>query len=377
MTTLVFDPQVEGHHLECLHNLYLGALRKPNHKFIFAVSSEFEKLRAQYEWPKAEHITFDLIDGLSALRLGSIYASAWRLSKVVRRLVEIHKVDSVFLIMLLQVMPFLPFFLPRGVKASGILYNIFLYETRFGQRIYEMLMCLIMSAHRGIERVFVMNDQSAVDTFNRKFCTKTFAYITDPMQYIDIDKTECIRSELNAKPTDKIFLHFGAMDRRKGTLEILDAIGVAAADELRNRIFVFAGRIESGMKADFYEKLNSVANKAHIVVFDKFCDTQFLFNLCRSCDYILMPYTQSYRSSGAIGYASLFGKPVLGPSSGLIGRLIEENNLGITIDTIDGEHIARGINELCNMHISDDKLRKYADTHTVEEFNSVVFSSYK
>jgi hypothetical protein len=90
-----------------------------------------------------------------------------------------------------------------------------------------------------------------------------------------------------------------------------------------------------------------------------------------------MPYTQSYRSSGAIGYASLFGKPVLGPSSGLIGRLIEENNLGITIDTIDGVHIARGINELCNMHISDDKLRKYADTHTVEEFNSVVFSSYK
>ena len=46
-----------------------------------------------------------------------------------------------------------------------------------------------------------------------------------------------------------------------------------------------------------------------------------------------MPYHITNLSSGVIGYAALFGKPVIGPSKGLLGHLINKYQLGETVGT--------------------------------------------
>jgi hypothetical protein len=65
-----------------------------------------------------------------------------------------------------------------------------------------------------------------------------------------------------------------------------------------------------------------------------------LFN---QCDAVLIPYKNAEASSGVLGHAIHSGKKVIGPSNGLIGKLIKNNDLGVCIDSINPEKIANAL----------------------------------
>ena len=58
-----------------------------------------------------------------------------------------------------------------------------------------------------------------------------------------------------------------------------------------------------------------------------------------------MPYQITKLSSGVLGYAAVFRKPVIGPSDGLIGNLIRENGLGKCLPFISKDYIKREFGE--------------------------------
>ena len=202
--------------------------------------------------------------------------------------------------------------------------------------------------NKSVERILVLNDQYAVDQLNNIYSTDKFCFLPDPVPNIDMSKVKNIRCELGINPEDNVYLHFGGLDSRKGTLEILDAIALMSEEELEGKVFVFAGRVYKSIHDDFYERYERLKDKVKILVFDEFCDYVFLNNLCYSCDCILIPYKNPNQSSGVIGYASLFQKPVIGPSQGLLGRLIKEYKLGVTIDNIDKEMILESLKKPLN-----------------------------
>ncbi|MBR3846962.1 MAG: hypothetical protein IKM37_05345, partial [Alistipes sp.] len=108
---MIFTPTVSGHHLEYLHHLYDACLRVTDRQFVFVVPEQFVKVRHQFEWAEAQHITFDYLTAAEAAACtqGGMLACSWRICRVVKRRIKKHKADRVFAITLMAHLPFAPF----------------------------------------------------------------------------------------------------------------------------------------------------------------------------------------------------------------------------------------------------------------------------
>lgn len=335
MRTLIFDSSVNGHHLEYLHHYYMEAIKHSDEEYVIMVPQDFEDVRCEYEWPICNNIRFEYIskEDENLLKETNFYKLGWNTSKILQRAVKEIKPDKVLLTMLMQFIPFIIILLPTNVRVRGIMYKIYLYEEQRMGRIRllaEKLRFWLAARSRKIEKIYVLNDEESAKEFNQLYKTDKFHSLSDPVPEVDFSKLKSVRTELGISNYERLFLHFGSLDGRKGTLDILKSIITSKEGELNNTCFVFAGRINQATRETFYELLSIAKTKAKILVFDKFCSFDFLCNLCYSCDVILMPYHLTSLSSGVFGYAAVFNKPVIGPDNGLIGKLIQKYELGIT-----------------------------------------------
>lgn len=337
MTTLIFDTSISGHHLEYLHHYYMGALSRKEEKYIMMVPKEFHTAKDKYIWPEDDHIIVEYIkpEDETLLKEKNFYKLGWNASKILNKVVRSKNVDKIILTMLMQFIPFIIFLLPRKVSVRGIMYKIYLYEERNMPclRLLAERIRFWLAAHSDIiDKVFVLNDKGSAQKLNRIYKTDKFRFLPDPVPEIDMDKVHDVRTELNIPIKDVVYLHFGSLDGRKGTLDILNAIISSTRQAMKDKTFIFAGKQKENMRKQFYPLLEKAKAKANILVFDEFCSYEFLNNLCFSCDVILMPYYLTNLSSGLLGYAAVFCKPVIGPENGLIGKLIKEYHLGNTIE---------------------------------------------
>jgi hypothetical protein len=166
-----------------------------------------------------------------------------------------------------------------------------------------------------------------------------------------------------------VYLHFGGLSARKGTLEILRAIGLLPVEALQQKVFIFAGKVTDEMRAEFYALVRQQSARAKILVFDEFCSYEFLNNLCYIADWILIPYTNPNQSSGVIGYAGYFHKPVIGPRQGLLGQLIRDYHLGICLEDVTAASIQQAIESTPEF----SETSTYAATHQVSDFLHAIF----
>ena len=374
MRTLIFDSSVTGHHLEYLHHYYMEAIGHTDEEYVIMVPNDFIKVKKEYDWPYSSNISFFYIpeEDEILLKETNFYKLGWNTSKILQRAVRKIKPDRVLLTMLMQFIPFIIFLLPRNVRVRGIMYKIYLYEEhRMGKLrlAAERLRFWLAARSSKIEQIFVLNDEDSARTFNTLYSTSKFRSLPDPVPSVDFSKVKSVREELGVSPVEKLYLHFGGLDGRKGTIDILKSIIASKKGELKDSCFVFAGRINKNTLNDFYDLLSVAKEKTRILVFDQFCSYDFLWNLCYSCDVILMPYHLTSLSSGILGYAAVFNKPVIGPDNGLIGNLIKKYELGISTQFPLKP-------EIYNNHIynSEKGCSLYVITNSVKKFREEIFS---
>ena len=374
MRVLIFEPSLAGHHLEYLHHIYEGASERPDNEFIFAVPcQEWVKMKDKCTWPESKNISFTMLDDSDCQNLGrgSMLAQTWRLSRYVRRIVFQCNADCVFMISLAGAIPFLPLMLPSRIKLSGIIYKIYLRESKgWISQFIDKIRYSIMAHNNSVNNVFILNDPNSTQILNKTYHTNRFVTLPDPIPKVDVARLVDLRSELCIEPESDVFLHFGAMEERKGTLEILRALCIMNKNTLAEKTFIFAGCVGSSIKEVFYclvEKARRAG--ANIIVKDEFCSFDYLHSLCKIANCILIPYLFTSLSSGALGYSALHETPVIGPRNGLIGELIENNGLGLTIETIDPEHIAEILTDFVRYEIKS----QYVKQNSIENFIRTVF----
>lgn len=373
MKTLIFEASVSGHHLEYLHHYYMGALSHKEEKYIIMVPKEFLKVQDKYEWPKANNITFEYLRPEDELLLKehNFYKLGWNVSKILNKAVRSRGFDKVLLTMLMQFIPFIIFLLPRKVLVRGIMYKIYLYEEKnmsWFRLMAEKIRFWLAARSSIIEKIFVLNDALSAQRFNCIYNTNKFLFLPDPVPKVILSQVHDMRKELNISPHDRIYLHFGSLNYRKGTIDILNAIASATRQEMENRTFIFAGKIKQNMRNDFYSLLDEAKKKAKILVFDRFCSYEFLYNLCFTCDVVLMPYYLTNLSSGLLGYTAVFQKPVIGPDEGLIGHLIKHFKMGYAIQVPISKR------ELLKNEIDYDEkgLMQYVKNNSINTFSSLI-----
>lgn len=376
MRTLIFDNVLSGHHLEYIHHLYVGAMQKKSEEFIFAVPRDAWNMnRDKCVWHKADNIHWLMLDDQECEKVsqGSMIARCFKLSKFIKHIAIQEGADRIKLISLAGVIPILPLILPSRIKLSGIIYKIYLRAPKTGiRKIMDYFRYTVMSKSQSVDKVYILNDPRSTERLNNTYHTERFKTLADPVPEPDMSKVVNLRNDLNIPESATVFLHFGAMDSRKGTLEIVQAINLLSVEDLNNKYFIFAGKINNSVKEQFYKLAGNAKQKgANIIIRDEFCSYEYLYSLCYSSDCILIPYKLTDLSSGALGYAALFGKPVIGPSSGLIGELIIDNKLGISLDEIKAESIAKTINDFRNISIHTS----YVENNSINAFCKTILDN--
>ena len=368
--TLIFDDTITGHHLEYLSYYHSMAERKREEHFMFLLPKEFEKAKDTIKWTEEPNITVQYLSvhDRERCKKDNVFVAAWNKSMIVARESKKINADRVILTTLMEFMPFLLFLLLGKCILSGIIYRIYLRDNEMsGVRLWlEKLRFLLMEKKKKKSVFYILNDENSTKRLNCNFNTNKFKYLPDPVPNIDISSVRSIREKLGIQDSGYVYLHFGGLTERKGTLEILKAIMITDEKTLSNQSFVFAGKVYDDIREEFYNLLEQAKQRTNILVFDEFCQYDFLYNLCKTCDCILIPYKMTNLSSGILGYAALFNKPVIAPEQGLIGDIVRENSLGVTLRDVSASGISAAFNiypeSIINNYVTENSVDNFINT---------------
>lgn len=170
------------------------------------------------------------------------------------------------------------------------------------------------------------------------------------------------------------FLLFGALYRRKGLFETLDAISLLPPEIARSCEFSFCGQLpdESAAARSVVRDL-SAQTAATISLVDRFLTTEKLAMEVASADVILAPYINHKGSSGTLYWAAAFEKPVIAQDYGLVGREVREFDLGLTVEVGVPQALAAAIERFVRGAVSGrdaEKVRTFHQGHTRTEFGT-------
>lgn len=369
---VIFDTELKGHHLEYVHHLwtFIAENNLASEYYFVLPESEWRTLSPLKNWLNSDKINLRLLKD-SELQIHyrlPIFKRCRKESTLISNIIkEIGNVSEVVFINLPVVMPVLPFIIGNHIKISGIVYTIDLYANYRGFRgIKERLVLRLYAKNKKFKNVFLLNSAKSVEIYNKKYKTDSFKHLVDPVPLVDFTNLKDLHLKYGLNNENNVFLHFGAMQKRKGTLILLDAIKLIN-DKSKNA-FIFAGKISKDIKEEFYIKVNRLKEEGYkIFIHDEFVDFNDLYNLCYTCDCILAPYLDTACSSGVIGYGAVFNKPIIGSSNGLLGELIKDNDLGQTID-IDKYQLSNAINEFSKF----ERVRTSYSLNTIDKFNQTI-----
>lgn len=251
---------------------------------------------------------------------------------------------------------------------------IYLYnwkESSAFRKIQDAMKYFLLSKMKVFKNVFMLNDAVSARYLNSKFNTDKFKFLPDPFVPIPSEDVKDLREELNIKENKTVFLHFGGMSYSKGTLDILNAIELLTESDLEKICFIFAGRVYKDIEKEFYIQLKKEKERSQILFIEGFLDYSFLGSLCISSDFILIPYKRTSQSSGVVGYAAQFNKPVIAPKEKLLGKLVEKFSLGITVENLNSFTLATAIKKM-SVKSNNTIYSNYLKTRNVDAFSSII-----
>lgn len=376
-TTIVFDSDISGHHLEYLNHLYQRAGEKSKDNFVFVVNPELRKLKSYMQWPVFSNVEMIFLDESQIKSIeGNILKSSFRKSRLLNKFVIENNASDVFLIFLMSFLPFLPFILSRKLKVSGIIYSIAArsYKTDgLLKKFLDFWKYFIFSNFRTFDRIFLLNDLASPRLMNRKYNCQVFHYLPDPVISAITDIPLNVREKLNIPLGKKVFLHFGGLSARKGTIDILKSIELLDDSLYKKVCFIFAGYLNDDIKNIFGELVDKLSKKVQIEVYEGFCRYEFIDSLCSIADYLLLPYRSGSHSSGVLGFAAKHNIPVLSTSDGLLGSLIKSYKLGYSYNFEDPDKLTSVFEKHIQMAPVTIDGTKYLNENSISNFQRIIF----
>lgn len=378
MNIIVFTNDIMGHHLEYVHHIYEMAIEDKKNTYVFLLPKAFADIAYKFVWKDSTNISFDFFEDLKSVEnlnhTLQILRDSYKICRFVARKVNKYRADIVYSNHMITFVPFAPLFIRKRTKLVGIIYRIYLYDLgklSLVSKIADKAKYLVMSYFKVYYRVLILNDEESARQLNNIYKTAKFIPIPDPYNPVSSSKTYEIRKLFEIDNNQILFVHFGAMNANKGTLEIMESIKELDEIERQKYSFIFAGRIYDDIKNEFYLRYNELKDDAQIIVKDEYCSYDFFASLCEACNAILIPYKRTSQSSGLIGYASRYGKPVLVPSKGLLGHLVLKYKLGILLDSCDSKSLKKAYKRIS---IGDfvPPNNEYCKINNVKNFQTVI-----
>lgn len=371
ITLLVYDPVHQGHHGEYLAHVlrYLPRVA-PHIRATYVVHPEFTErysdlVAAASASGHAEFVELEVrrsseTSGAGRLAMRSLVE--WR---TIEREARLRGVDACLLMELnpLQLALALPRVRSLPFSVHGILFHPYprlrpqgggtWSRVRSGMvRTRKRWLLHRVARDTAVRTIFVLNDPAAVKILNEEAggSRAPFALLPDPVpaRPASADGTSSEGSR-SARADRKVVVTPGAIRRNKGVLEALDGFCRLEEEVCRTATYRIMGRVEEGLGPDLEARVARARRERpglDLRLDDGFLSDEDFHRAVAESDAVLMPYLRSEGSSGILGHAARERTPVLGPTGGLLGELIEAYGLGLHVDTSDPAAIARGLRRI-------------------------------
>lgn len=375
---LVFDPDISGHHLEYLWHLYVYFQKESQVEVTFVVHPAFRERNRFFPMPEKKHIRFVCLEEAQHRPIDVFWSwkSAYLKCRMLNRYIKRYQPDYTILITLFSFFPFIPFLSGKS-RIRGIVYSIYLRKTLpWASRLMHRCFFRQMARKSNLDKVFLLNDAVSAKRVNALYGSRKFLPLPDPFlvpaESASAAAVDGIAPEELDACVAKRYIHFGSMSRRKGTLAVLDAF-LAYRGPVKISL-VLLGKVGSEIRDDFYRKIALLQPQANVELFvrDAFCSYTAIGSVMPYCDYILMPYTHASQSSGMLGYAAFYNKPVIGPRDGLIGELIVRYALGYTLKAVSPACLAETILHTATTPSLAIRGERYLSDNSAQSFSKLL-----
>ena len=402
---LIIEPEISGHQSDYIRLLISFFIRHKNDiRLSFVVSSGiFERLKMTKEMEKAinrKKLAFIMLSDKETA--GCMHKILWiralyrwfMATKYCKKFQTDHIhflfIDHMQLPLALHLLP------PKGVKVSGILLRPSVhYKKVFGNSLVlkekirdarKYIVYRLMLKNPKVSLIFSLDEYFALYANKHLPNGEKVHYLPDPSLLSSKDRPTLPQYALtDLLPQErKIFLLFGALDKRKGIFEALEALTLLEDRISRHIAVVFAGKIHTTIRAEFMGKIKKYL-KLHktgacVYVEDKFLSKNELAQLLKKCDTLLIPYQRHVGSSGLLVWAASARKQVITQDFGLIGELVKKYKLGQAVNTTQPAEIAKAVQQVVDgdlkKKISEkEKIAFFLKRHSPEKFSKKFFDA--
>jgi glycosyltransferase involved in cell wall biosynthesis len=252
---------------------------------------------------------------------------------------------------------------PRGLTLSGILFRPSVHEiyapsgrSSLAEHVRDRRKVWL---YRMMLRNPSLTDVLSLDPYFPQYAAAEFGYghkvraLPDPALTVPAATgTADVGADLRASVQGRavVFTLFGALDERKGCLQVLDAMARLPATARAAMRVVLAGRTDPAIASEIARRARSLNDEQGdggcVRIVDRFLTTAELDWLVRQSSAILAPYQRFVGSSGVLGWAATARKPVIAQDYGLVGALVRDYRLGLAVNASDPARLAAAISQL-------------------------------
>ncbi|PSB04089.1 glycosyltransferase [Merismopedia glauca] len=210
-------------------------------------------------------------------------------------------------------------------------------------------------------------DPFAIPEINKLTHQTKIIYLPDPVEIHDVNQFQIkdLKMRLKIDSQREVLLFFGRLGRRKGIYQLIEAVKLLSIDICERICLLLAGSIPASEKLMIEMLLKEVSESSpiQIVVCDRFIPDEEVHIYFQMADAVLAPYQRHIGMSGILLLAAAAQKPVLSSNYGLMGQLVLNNKLGITVDSTSPHALAKEITKLL-----DGNYKKVCDISQMESF---------
>lgn len=353
---LYFDTQSTGHHphhmaVLALHLVSIGKINR----IVFSGPTELKKkafaeIETKFRGASKQILFHEIEESYiyKALDEATVYGRHRRCWDLALRTAKIVGTQRIYFSVLDDVLLATATASNRSVKVAGLLFRgSSLWAKQidgpmFGirDRIREAIIHFSLN-RKCVTRIFTL-DKYFYKYFKAKMVNNKLIYVPEPFDA----PTVRVYNLAHHRRKKTRFIFFGAMQKRKGILPLLEAIQLLPSEVKNTSEFRFCG--EGEMLGHLQARLPTLRQQGvEATIVGRFLQQAELEAEIAASDVVLAPYLRHVGSSGVLLLAAAFRKPILTQQEMLIGAEVRRYRLGEAVNTADPQAIADGI---CRLH---------------------------
>lgn len=356
---LFYDIHSTGHHLEYIQ--HLTAHCPSDVVAFFAVSENISKRVAPVSRVKFLKLPFSESETNRKREL------AWILDRAVAL-----EIDTVFFLNIDPYLNFLQIFKSNEFSVDGIWFHpthripwlsCFDFRTiikNVGKKLRASSQLMKLNNLRNQVNLYILDDKEGVDYLNRNNRI-SFHYLPDP---ISIEKVEYTQNEQSSNSKKSILL-FGSIIPRKNLERLIE---VVRREKFAEWTFDIIGK----GKDRYVDQLKEISEGVdNVRIENRFVPNREMESLFSRSTIVLLVYRNFFGSSGVLGRAAKYNKPVITNHLGLIGHLVRKYKLGSVVNA-DYKGLAKALDEAIYV-AKNSSVDKYLSDKTPNTFSKVIY----